>query len=467
MALAAGSSARTDTIAVKGVEELSINFYDDKIVNGFASAMVAILFFLTIYLLELLGQSTMFTPFWRKLVGDYAYPIATIFWTGFSHFPGNLSYVKFDRLPTTRAFYPTIHRNWVVDFWTLPVGWVFVALPFGFLLTLLFYYDHNVSSLTAQARQFPLKKPGGFHWDFFLLGITSFISGILGLPLPNGLVPQAPVHTDSLTNYTDELTTTTTTSGREIRQKQTVAASVVEQRLSHFLMGLAIIGTMTGPLLIVLHTMPRAVFSGVFFIVGWGSIEGNKIVQKIVYLCSEERFIQRDEPLRTIPRHRIILFISIQILTVFTTVAISQTVAAIGFPVLIVSLIPLRWIYLPKIFSEEELAVLDDLTANNPAVLVSLGGRPKPRSANDSAAVSGATTPSATTAGDGRQDKNGGGSGPSDEEKGLTPNSTTSPSSGPTTTNEAAAGVTNTTETDGSKPELAEKRYAENPMNTT
>ncbi len=75
---------------------------------------------------------------------------------------------------------------------------------------LLFYYDHvsihihvsafvwielltmrqNVSSLTAQARQFPLKKPGGFHWDFFLLGCTTFVAGILGLQLPNGLVPQ-------------------------------------------------------------------------------------------------------------------------------------------------------------------------------------------------------------------------------------------------------------------------------------
>lgn len=50
--------------------------------------------------------------------------------------------------------------------------------------------NQNVSSITAQARQYPLKKPGGFHWDFFLLGCTTFVSGILGLPMPNGLVPQ-------------------------------------------------------------------------------------------------------------------------------------------------------------------------------------------------------------------------------------------------------------------------------------
>lgn len=33
-------------------------------------------------------------------------------------------------------------------------------------------------------------------------------------------------------------------------------------------MGMAIWGTMTGPLLVVLHTMPAAVFAGVFFVVG-------------------------------------------------------------------------------------------------------------------------------------------------------------------------------------------------------
>jgi hypothetical protein len=148
---------------------------------------------------------------------------------------------------------------------------VFIAVPFGFLMMLLFYYDHNVSSLTAQARQFPLKKPAGFHWDFFLLGCTCFVGGILGLPLPNGLVPQAPVHTDSLTVYETKLEVTETKDGGEIRKPLVEATAVVEQRVSHFLMGMAIWGTMTGPLLKVLHIMPAAVFAGVFFVVGVSS----------------------------------------------------------------------------------------------------------------------------------------------------------------------------------------------------
>ena len=86
--------------------------------------------------------------------------------------------------------------------------------------------------------------------------------------MPNGLVPQAPVHTDSLTDYETHLDIISTTDGEQLHKPRVEAKAVAEQRVSHFLMGLALIGTMTGPLLIVLHTMPAAIFGGVFFVVG-------------------------------------------------------------------------------------------------------------------------------------------------------------------------------------------------------
>lgn len=247
--------------------------------------------------------------------------------------------------------------------------------------------------MTAQARQYPLKKPAGFHWDFFLLGCTCFVAGIIGLPLPNGLVPQAPVHTDSLTVYETRLEVVETTDGDEIRKPRVEATAVVEQRISHFLMGMAIWGTMTGPLLTVLSTMPAAVFAGVFFVVGvsihdyylsrnalkklqWGSIESNGVLAKFWYLNSEKRFLDPKNPLSDVPRVKIWLYIGLQALGVACSVAISQTIAAIGFPVLIIALIPLRTFLMPKWFTENELLALDALTANNPAVLVSFGGTP-------------------------------------------------------------------------------------------
>ncbi|KAH2042681.1 hypothetical protein KXW51_009658, partial [Aspergillus fumigatus] len=203
--------------------------------------------------------------------------------------------------------------------------------------------------------------------------------GITGIPIPNGLLAVAPVHTDSLTIYETSLRTISTSEGEgaEIRRPIVTATAVVEQRISHFLMGLLIIGTMTRPLLVVLHTMPAAVFAGVFFTVGWGSIESNGILQKLIFLARENRFIQRDEPLLTVRRRKIALYIACQALGVAATVAISQTIAAIGFPILIIALIPFRVWIMPRWFSVEELDVMDDLTANNSAVLASLGGPPQ------------------------------------------------------------------------------------------
>ncbi|KAF7714458.1 Bicarbonate transporter family protein [Penicillium ucsense] len=363
----------------KGVEELISEFTSRGPTAGYMSAMIAILYFLTIWALERCGSSTIWRPGFRGLLADYAYVIATIFWVGFSHIPGPLKAADVTRVPISKAFYPTQPRSWVVPFWELSAKWVFAALPFGFLIMLLFYYDHNVSSLTAQARQFPLKKPAGFHWDFFLLGCTTFISGVVGIPFPNGLVPQAPVHTDSLTIYETDVRVIPSEEGEgaEIRRPIVNATAVVEQRVSHFVMGLAIIGTMTGPLLIVLHTMPSAVFAGVFFIVGWGSIGSSGIMNKALHLIQEDRFIQRAEPLMKIRNRKILLWIACQLVGVAACVAISETIAAIGFPVLIIALIPFRVWIIPKWFSQDEISVLDDMTADNEAVLSSLGGAPR------------------------------------------------------------------------------------------
>ncbi|KEY74772.1 hypothetical protein S7711_06670 [Stachybotrys chartarum IBT 7711] len=390
---------------IKGVEELVNEFDHQGPAAGYLSCIIAILYFGTVYAIEKLGSSTVWKAGIRVILADYAYVFPTLFWVGFSHFPGNLGRTDLMRVPVTGAFTPTQPRSWLIDFWNLDIQWVFVAMPFGFLTMLLFYYDHvsglpkpedswqsavafncksanvrdkNVSSITAQARIYPLKKPGGFHWDFFLLGCTTFVAGILGLPMPNGLVPQAPVHTDSLTVYETDLKVISTSEGEngEIRRPIVRATAVVEQRISHFLMGLGLIGTMTGPLLAVLHTMPAAVFGGVFFVVGWGSIESNGILRKFLYLQSELRFVQRDQPLLRVRRRKIMLYIGLQLVGVAACVAISHTLGAIGFPVLIILLIPLRILLVPRWFALEELQILDEFTATNEMVLASLGGKP-------------------------------------------------------------------------------------------
>ena len=108
----------------------------------------------------------------------------------------------------------------------------------------------------------------------------------------------------------------------------------------------------------------------------WGSIESNGMGRKLLFLMAEDRFIQRDEPLLALPRRKIWAYIGLQAVGVAATVALSQTIAAIGLPVLILLLIPLRTYLMPRWFTVHELEVMDDLTCTNPQVLASLGGAP-------------------------------------------------------------------------------------------
>ena len=62
---------------------------------------------------------------------------------------------------------------------------LFVCPPF--LKEILKEIKLTKQSLIAQGSEFPLRKPPGFHWDFFLLGFVLFASGILGLPASNGM----------------------------------------------------------------------------------------------------------------------------------------------------------------------------------------------------------------------------------------------------------------------------------------
>ncbi|WYZ38850.1 hypothetical protein EsH8_III_000764 [Colletotrichum jinshuiense] len=337
----------------------------------YLSVVAALLVFMVAYLCAGVGGSGLFHHHVRVFLKDYGTPLTLVFFTGFVHI-GRMKPVHLEVLPTGIAFMPTADRSWLVDFWNISVGDVFLAIPFAILLTILFWFDHNVSSLIAQGTEFPLKKPAGFHWDLFLLGLTTGVAGILGLPFPNGLIPQAPFHTESLTVRKSHAETDE--KGEFKGSHVTKASHVVEQRVSNLAQGLLTLGTMTGPLLVVLHLIPHGVLAGLFFVMGVQALEGNGITTKILFLLRDKTLTPPGHPLKQIRRRRAIWeFVAIELVGFGATFAITQTVAAVGFPVFIMLLIPIRAWLLPRWFSPEELGALDEPTAS-PFTMESAGG---------------------------------------------------------------------------------------------
>lgn len=111
--------------------------------------------------------------------------------------------------------------------------------------------------------------------------------------------------------------------------------------------------------------------------VGWGSIEGNAMTSNLVYLFREHVFNSPADPRTKLSKPRILWHDLTRWFGVAASVAISQTIGAIGFPVIIIALIPLRWVILTRMFSVQELDVLDAPTANANVILASFGGQPE------------------------------------------------------------------------------------------
>ncbi|TVY52171.1 putative transporter [Lachnellula cervina] len=346
----------------------------------YLSIVIALLVLVVGYLCGAVGGGSLFQHYIRVFVKDYGTPLTVVFFTGFVHI-GKMSGVNLSTLPTSKAFFPTTDRGWFVHFWDIRVSDVFIAIPFAILLTILFYFDHNGILLFSflfpivphsPRHRIPLRKPAGFHWDLFLLGLTTGIAGLLGIPFPNGLIPQAPFHTSSLCVTT--VVADPHEDGANKGHVTTKTDHVVEQRVSNLAQGLLTLGTMTGPLLIVLHLIPQGVLAGLFFVMGVQALEGNGITLKLLFLCRDKRYTAASEPLTRIRRRLAIwIFVSIQLIGFGATFAITQTIAAVGFPIIILLLVPVRTFLLPRWFFEDELRVLDAPTAS-PFTMVSVGG---------------------------------------------------------------------------------------------
>lgn len=366
----------------KAVAILSNQFTEMGAASGFCSVMIALLMVIFGLGSNIFGSTLhYFKAPVRKIFVDYGVPMAVIFFTGFVHFGGWLDNVDLARLPTTRAFQPTSSseevgrgHGWFIHFWPnkhISVGDMFLAVPFAVLLTFLFYFDHNVSSLMCQLKDFPLKKPASFHWDFMLLGLTTGIAGLIGIPAPNGLIPQAPLHTASL--VVEDFST-----GRPV--------SVVEQRFTNTAQGAATFVLMSGPFLVVLHLIPQAILAGLFFIMGINGLNGNIIVNRIRFIFIDKQYIIEDpqcpeyfKAMHAIPKEKrkwFYLYLLLQLIAGGAEIAITLTKGAIGFPAVLVFFALCAKYVWPLFIPREDLEYLDGAVAED-FIIKSLDVHPK------------------------------------------------------------------------------------------
>ncbi|KAK0801983.1 hypothetical protein LTR75_008453 [Friedmanniomyces endolithicus] len=298
----------------------------------------------------------------RMGLREYAAAISIIFFIGIPY-AGELHQLGKDRLYTSsQAFRPTKpgREHFYVRFWQLPIGWVFAALIPGAIITVLFFFDHEISSIICTIKRYGTKKPTGYAQDIVLLGITTALCGIIGIPPANGLLPQAPLHSESLLHdVPGEFTEETTTDKHGIeRMMQKPVQRVYEQRWSSFLHAGAILTFICPPLQLVLGLTPTSVLAGLFIFMGQQSLSVNPILQRTFWMITAPSELPPLPP--KVPSYwPVHAYTLIEIVMTVIIFIVTLTKGGPAFPIIIIALVPFRLLAMGRIWNKDVLRYVD------------------------------------------------------------------------------------------------------------
>ncbi|EGG22426.1 Sodium bicarbonate transporter-like protein 11 [Cavenderia fasciculata] len=196
----------------------------------------------------------------RQLISDYGLFIGVILITTIRHSIF---------LPLNNNQIPKIVDSDINDIIHLPSGfgqlpswsWV-LALVLGFLLSLLYFIDQNISSSLASQKKHGLKKWNGMHLDLLIVGIINIILSFIGLPWVHGALPHSSLHVRALA--------TIIKNEKEEESFIYVQETRVAAFLSHVCIFVSLFFTNS-----VLTLIPVSVLYGVFWFLGIGALIDN------------------------------------------------------------------------------------------------------------------------------------------------------------------------------------------------
>ncbi len=230
-------------------------------------------------------------------------------------------------------------------------GWLpWVGLGFGAFLSLLFFVDHNVTSLLTQSSEHRLAKGNAYHWNFLLVAAFNIVMPLFGCPYVTGSLPHSPQFAQALAIKEVVI------QGGERRQR---ILRVHENRVAPLLANVLVLGALF--LTSALGNVPLATLDGLFLFMGFSGLPGNNVYQRAKLLLME-RSMHPPSRFSHLPLAKVHAYTLLQLSIVGLLFLISRTPVALSFPIFVILTIPLR-LRLPRLtngfFSEADLAALD------------------------------------------------------------------------------------------------------------
>ncbi|CAL1359332.1 unnamed protein product [Linum trigynum] len=361
------------------------------------------------------------TGWFRSIIADYGVPLVVMAWAALSlTVPSQVPEGIPRRLQTPLPWDPASMGHWTVfmDMGKVPPVFILAAFIPAVMVAGLYFFDHSVASQMAQQKEFNIKKPSAYHYDILILGITTLICGLIGLPPCNGVLPQSPMHTKSLSVLNGQLIrkkmvktakesmmqhdskskvygkmeeafvrmdgTATPSAAKDLKNLKEAVMSkdgsessfdpekidaylptrVIEQRFSNFMQSLLVgLSLMAIP---VIKKIPTSVLWGYFAYMAIDSLPGNQFWERIVLLLispsRRHKILERPHAsfVETVPFKETSKFTIFQLVYFLICFGVTWIpVAGILFPLPFFFLISIREKILPKFFQPLHLKELD------------------------------------------------------------------------------------------------------------
>lgn len=280
-----------------------------------------------------------FAPAIGVVVGSLAARAARIHWGGVAALPA---------LQLPANFVTSTGRPWLVSLASLPVSarWM-AAIPAGLAAAVLLYLDQNITARLVNHHRFKQVKGKrnsvmcGMHGDMLVLAAITALSSMLGMPWMCGAPTRSAAHVRAL-SVVDE--------NGEVQ-------GTIENRVTgfsiHALIGMCAVVAAPRQLL---AQVPRPVLSGVFLYLGFTSLQGLELWDRVRGLAEDTS----DDRFQAVRRPVVTLFTACQMLCILAMMKVTQSNYGVVSPLLI-ALLPLaRWGLLKVgLISKKDMATLD------------------------------------------------------------------------------------------------------------
>jgi hypothetical protein len=349
------------------------DLYVWRLFNGTWATFSAFGLLLTTLTLRETRNTNFFKGPIRKYVSEYSTFFMIVLWTLISFAPANLPEEIPRRIKIKYTWDASSQESWGIieqmdldkeyvggavdedgDPLALTIRHVFLAFIPGFIIAVLFFFDHNVSSQCCQLKEFGLKKPHAYHWDFFLVGIMTLVCGLCGWLPSNGAIPQAPIHTKACAEFV---------RGPDGKKDKT-KFQIREQRWTNLIQSLLCLLCLF--ITKALQQIPRSVLWGFFLYMAVDGMRGSQFSQRLCLFITDSKRLknlvrgEHNTYLDNVKYSVVRNFTLLQLLA-FTATFLVSLIKKYGaiFPLLIMAMVPLRKQYMPKWFKAADLLYLD------------------------------------------------------------------------------------------------------------